>query len=169
MSEDIWDEYLKEENAVLWKARYEFLAQLVFEVMRKIEIVKPWKDIAINAVYEYESNRQRYVDDDMSSLLTKTVKGDWWVMARHISSSKGRKKIRVILEAQGWYIANITGQGVLLTDSPKEIKDDFRRNLEMVKSRAITMTKTALRMRETAELPSVMVQARLTGGIVEDA
>ena len=169
MSDDIWDEYLSEDNATLWKERYEFLASLALIVLQKIDIVKPWKNIAINAVYEYESHRQEYIDDDLSGILTRTVKGDWWVIPRHISSSGGRKKVRVVLEAKGFYIAIITGQGVILTDDSKEIQADFGRNFDNIRSRAVTMSKTAIRMRDKTELPTVVVQAKLTDGVLEDA
>lgn len=152
------------EDSETRKLRVAFCAELLQEVMQTGE-PRPWKQWAIIAEHHYQTYRQRYLDNDISKILT-VGKGDWWLRASYIGNPKTRSLIRDYLSESGVYIASITGKGVTLAGSNAEIKKDYQRSARSVKGRSDRLSYRADRLnsKRGTELPLIVTQALLPRG-----
>lgn len=159
-------EILESESQDIRKQRIEFLAALVLEVLQSVNIPNTWRDVAVNAVFLYQKNRQRYLDGDASDILTQSVNGDWWVRRSYITNPKSRAEIRDVLAGDGYYIATIVGEGIYLATNPSDVKEDYRRNIGHIKTRTDRMNFRAVAIDDKKHigLPIITTQTMLPDG-----
>ena len=101
-----------------WK--YQVVAELVWKACPEIpELAKPWDDVAVNAVYEYEKDNERWQDGDPMFLQYE----DNFVNKYYILNHK--PQIREVLQREGKYIGWIPGRGngdIYRATTPEQIK-----------------------------------------------
>jgi hypothetical protein len=160
------EEFLDTESQDTRKRRIEFLAELVLEVLQSVSIPNTWRDVAVNAVFLYQKNRQRYLDGDVEDLLTQSINGDWWVRRSYITNPKSRAEIRDVLATGGYYIATIVGEGIYLATNPNDIKEDYSRHIGQIRTRTTRMNHRAVAIDKEKHigLPISSIQTILADG-----
>ena len=151
-------EFKNETHAALVEARYEFLAFLVLEVLKNMLTARPWKKVADLAIYEYERQRSRYLDDPVWGDLL--IPSDKWVKQRTIIGALGKRRIEAVINEGGWYISRPPGEGIFLTKDTNSIKSDYERSGRAMKSKADRMSFIASQMNRKlgTELPATVLQ-----------
>lgn len=115
-----------------------FLADLVMRVLKDMKKPRPWEKVAELAVFEYERNRDRFLDDpSVSDLL---IPSDDWVNKKRILGKWGKRRIEAAIIASGWYLAKPPGEGILLTKERVVIEQDATKDFRALKSRAERMS-----------------------------
>lgn len=85
--------------------RLSMVAELVWKVLPEQERAKPWEDVAVAAVYEYEHKIHEYQDGDDNFVLYS----DKFINKQYIFNR--RSDIRKYLEEEGRYISYTAGRG----------------------------------------------------------
>lgn len=85
--------------------RLSMVAELVWKVLPEQERAKPWIDVAVAAVYEYEHKIREYQDGDDNFVLHS----DSFINKQYIVNR--RSDIRKYLEDQERYISYTAGRG----------------------------------------------------------
>lgn len=115
-----------------------FLAELVMRVLKDMKRPRPWEKVAELAVFEYERNRDRFLDDpSLSDLL---VPNDSWVNKKRILGKLGKRRIEAVIVESGWYLAKPPGEGIVLTKDKSAIEQDTDKDARSLKSRADRMS-----------------------------
>ena len=151
-------EFKNETQAALMEARSEFLASLVLKVLKNMLKPRPGKKVADLAIYEYERQRDRYLDDPAWEDLL--VPSDKWVKQKSIFGALAKRRIEAVINESGWYIARPPGEGIFLTKDTTTIKADYERSGRAMKSRADRMSFVASQMNGKlgTELPATVLQ-----------
>lgn len=151
-----------DEKAELIKQRMEFVAiDLVLPVLKSIKAPRPWAKVEELAIYEYERNRDWFLDADVEGLLS-SKRGDKWIKKGIVAGYLAKKRIELILNEAGWYIARPQGEGIWLTTEPEEIKADRKKMQKQIITRSKNLSKSAIRVKRTmdVDLPIVITQVR---------
>lgn len=115
-----------------------FLAELVMRVLKDMRRPRPWEKVAELAVFEYERNRDKFLDDpSLSDLL---VPNDNWVNKKRILGKLGKRRIEAVIIESGWYLAKPPGEGIVLTKDTTMIEQDTDKDARSLKSRADRMS-----------------------------
>lgn len=115
-----------------------FLADLMVRVLKDMKRPRPWDKVAELAVFEYERNRDKFLDDpSLSDLL---IPNDSWVNKNRILGKWGKRRIEAAIIANGWYLAKPPGEGILLTNERVVIEQDSEKDIRALKSRADRMS-----------------------------
>ena len=93
------------DNEQLGMWRLSVVAELVWKVLPEQERPKPWIDVAVAAVYEYEHKIRDYQDCDDNFVLYS----DNFINKQYIVNR--RSDVRRYLEEQGRYITYNSGRG----------------------------------------------------------
>lgn len=97
---------MSENGTGLKEWKYQVVAELVWEACPEIpELAKPWDDVAVNAVYEYEKDNERWQEGDPMFLQYE----DNFVNKFYILNHKAQ--IRESLAREGKHIGWIPGRG----------------------------------------------------------
>lgn len=115
-----------------------FLADLMIRVLKDMKRPRPWEKVAELAVFEYERNRDKFLDDPSLSDLLIPI--DTWVNKNRILGKLGKRRIEAAIIDSGWYLAKPPGEGILLTKERVIIEQDADKDMRSLKSRADRMS-----------------------------
>lgn len=153
------------ESSELAKMRREFCAELMLEVMTQAGGIRKWDQWAAIADHHYRINRQKYLDADVSGIISGK-RSDKWIKPGYFCNPVTRACTRDHFTKNGLYIATVYRQGVTVVTDSEAIRGDHNTSTKALKVQGDRLSYRAnnLNKKRDLDLHMIAVQTLLPSG-----